>query len=64
MSKYMVRDNINAVIVVSGVNESKVSNKALEIFKEFVESAKKSHPSIKLEVNMYPIVTELPEEVK
>lgn len=64
MQKYMVKVDVNAVVVISADSESDVKSKSLNVIKEFVEGAKSTHPSIKLEVSQYPSITELPQEVK
>jgi len=64
MTKYMVKSNIQIVTLVNTEDDDKAKLTHLEKAKEIAESMEKLHHSIKLDVDRFPIVTELPEETK
>jgi hypothetical protein len=60
----MVRSNINVVTVVNAEDEDIAKNTHILRTKEVLENFEKLYPSIKLEVYLSPIATELPQEIK
>jgi len=64
MNKYTVRSNIQVVTLVNTEDTDKAKSIHLTKVKELVENIEKLHHSIKLDVDQYPMVTELPEETR